>query len=66
MLFVLKEESKLQIPCSFMKYCWTKTPKDYANMPQPTHINEAGKITLRHDILTYSSVEFFSNGSVIS
>ncbi|CAN1154554.1 Protein FAR1-RELATED SEQUENCE 5 [Linum perenne] len=28
MLFVLKEELKLQIPSSFVKHCWTKTPKE--------------------------------------
>ncbi|CAN1192872.1 Protein FAR1-RELATED SEQUENCE 5 [Linum perenne] len=41
MLFVLKEESKLQIPSSFVKHCWTKTPKEYMNMPQPTYVDEA-------------------------
>ncbi|CAN1132688.1 Protein FAR1-RELATED SEQUENCE 5 [Linum perenne] len=62
MLFVLKEESKLQIPSSFVKHSWTKTPKDYANMPQPTHVDEAQQITLRHGILTYTAVEFFQRG----
>ncbi|CAN1345351.1 Protein FAR1-RELATED SEQUENCE 5 [Linum perenne] len=62
MLFVLKEESKLQIPSSFVKHCWTKTPKEYANMPQPTHVDEAQQIRLRHGILTYTAVEFFQRG----
>ncbi|CAN1187242.1 Protein FAR1-RELATED SEQUENCE 5 [Linum perenne] len=62
MLLVLKEESKLQIPSSFVKHCWTKTLKDYANMPQPTHVDEAQQITLRHGILTYTAVEFFQRG----
>ncbi|CAN1160002.1 Protein FAR1-RELATED SEQUENCE 9 [Linum perenne] len=62
MIFVLKEESKSQIPSSFVKHCWRKTPKEYANMPQPTHVHEAQQIRLRHGILTYTAVEFFQRG----